>query len=278
MVENTKINIREDQSFEFKNYQPFSFPEGTTDLESILDSCDKDLNAFVNSEGGTLFFGIADDGTVKGQKSMTREKQDWIKTGISNRLGSWKVIKAKKPDNKTCTIAVKLNFVEIIRLDESAQFGYVIPDSYVIRINIKPHYHSITRDRLFFSTFQSYAWQRNLATVVTYRRSDIQLPNAEVYEVDEKSDMNNLILDNLNDESSENPDSLESTIDENKINDNEELDKEIAGDFLLKLQREYSLTINPEYIDGLLLAHDYNVEYVTKIVRQQLLIMRGQNI
>jgi len=278
MVENTVLDIAENQSFEFKNYQPFSFWFKATDLELILASCDKDLNAFVNSDGGTLFFGITNKGAVKGQKSMTRERQDWIQTSISNRLRSWKVI---KPDNTTHDVAVKLDFVEVIRLDKSAQFGYVIPDSCVIRINIKPYYHSITGDQLVFSTFQNDTWIRKLATVVPYRGSDIQLPKAEGYEVDEKTGVNNLILDDLNEESSENPGSSiipKSTIiiDENKINDNEGLDKEkIVRDFLLKLHQDNSLNIDDEYVRNLLLAHDYNVDYVAKIIQQQLLYYNG---
>jgi len=236
------------------------------------------------------FFGIADDGIVQGQKSMTREKRDWIQTGITNRLASWKVI---KPDNTTCNVPVKFDFVEVIRLDESKQFGRVIPDLCVIRINIKPQFHPSTHDQLVFATFDKCVWIRKLATVARCRESDILLSKAEGYEVDEKTGVNNfediplkkrLILDDLNG-SLENPGSMipRSTIitDENKINDNgsdeEELyKKEILRELLWKLRKDLiaqnnnTLEIDDEYVNDLLSAHNYNVDAVAQIIQQQI--------
>ncbi|ETO30093.1 hypothetical protein RFI_07029 [Reticulomyxa filosa] len=180
LIEKTKINVEENAIYEFKNYQPFSLSQGATDLECIMEICDKYLNAFINTNGGTLLFGIADDGTVHGQKEMTKHKQDLISTGISNRLKGWKALNG---DAKCMLHSVlKLDFVEVIRLDESNQFGFIIPDLFLFFISLRHdlirkgrEYHPI--NTLLCLEIDS-TWIRNLATVSLCTGSDIrQLQN-----------------------------------------------------------------------------------------------------
>ena len=66
---------------------------GTTDSEMIIEVADKYLNAFINSKGGTLYFGIHDNGTVIGQKMIDTKKQDELTLGIDQRL---KTMETKK--------------------------------------------------------------------------------------------------------------------------------------------------------------------------------------
>jgi len=87
---------------------------------------------------------------------------------------------------------VKVDFVQVIRLDEPNQIGHIIPDLNVIRINIKPQYHPSTKVQLRFATFQGCVWIKKLASLGRCNDQDIQLQSADGYRLDEKVDENNL--------------------------------------------------------------------------------------
>jgi len=186
MVENTRLNVTETMSFEFKHYQPFSIQQGATDLECIVAKCDQYLNAFINSDGGTLYFGIADDGTVKGQQAMTREKQDLIRRGLDTRLSGWKAVNNEVSLNVSS--ALKVDFVPVIRRDDSSSFGYVVPDLFVIRINVTRQYNPKTNKPLYFTTYDKRMWVKKLASVGRCGEADIQLQSIAGHDMDEKVD------------------------------------------------------------------------------------------
>jgi len=78
--------------------------------------------------------------------------------------------------------------VEVLRLDDVNQIGCVIPDKYVVRVNIKPQFHPTTSNQIIYANF--HTWVRNRAHVGRCRDSDIKLlanNNAPPSENDQKS-------------------------------------------------------------------------------------------
>lgn len=79
-----KISMDEDREHEFKALQFARKPE-----DQIVDYCKKYLNAFLNTEGGKLYFGIEDDGTIYGIPA-NRKLRDHIRLLIDNTLNTIK--------------------------------------------------------------------------------------------------------------------------------------------------------------------------------------------
>jgi len=75
----------------------------------------------------------------------------------------------------------------VIRRDGS-DFGYIVPDLYVIRITVTRQYHPKTKEPLQFTTFEKCKWMRNLASVGRYGETDLQLQSIAGHDVDEKVD------------------------------------------------------------------------------------------
>ena len=61
-VYNTNVNIYEDENYEFKQFQIFSEKDITNHLRQNM----KYFSAFLNSNSGILYFGINDNGDIKG--------------------------------------------------------------------------------------------------------------------------------------------------------------------------------------------------------------------
>lgn len=74
--EDSKVPIEEDAEHEFKAVQNSAQP-----LERIVAYCRKYIVSFLNADGGVLYFGVEDDGTVKGVP-FSRKGRDLLRLGI----------------------------------------------------------------------------------------------------------------------------------------------------------------------------------------------------
>ena len=61
-IYNTNVNIYEDENYEFKQFQISSEKDITSHLRQNM----KYFSAFLNSNSGILYFGINDNGDIKG--------------------------------------------------------------------------------------------------------------------------------------------------------------------------------------------------------------------
>jgi predicted HTH transcriptional regulator len=78
------INVDEDQEHEFKGVQVTKQP-----VEQISDYAEKYINAFLNTNGGTIYFGVEDDGKVRGI-ILNRRGRDLLRLKLDNIVSSFK--------------------------------------------------------------------------------------------------------------------------------------------------------------------------------------------
>eukprot|EP00768_Dysnectes_brevis_P005999 gnl/Dysnectes_brevis/4566_a6195_507.p1 GENE.gnl/Dysnectes_brevis/4566_a6195_507~~gnl/Dysnectes_brevis/4566_a6195_507.p1 ORF type:complete len:711 (+),score=118.06 gnl/Dysnectes_brevis/4566_a6195_507:510-2642(+) len=78
----SEINVEETQYSEFKAVQLSKKP-----IDVMLKHCREYLNAYLNTRGGSIWFAIEDDGTVKGLM-LTRKDRDDIRLGLDGILNS----------------------------------------------------------------------------------------------------------------------------------------------------------------------------------------------
>ena len=115
-----KLKIDEDRCIEFKNVilQRDDFASHT-DMFYIIESAETYLNVFLNDSGGVMFFGVSDDGTVHGQQMMSKNKREYIRNAIGQRLDHFKP--SVSPD------FYSVEFKEVIDMD-----GYCVVDTFVV--------------------------------------------------------------------------------------------------------------------------------------------------
>lgn len=75
--EGAHCGLEEDQTIEFKEIK------GNNPKQSIQKPLDKYIISFLNSEGGSIYWGITDDGIVKGVKLTTSNKDDINKSIVA---------------------------------------------------------------------------------------------------------------------------------------------------------------------------------------------------
>ena len=124
-IYNTNVNIYEDENYEFKQFQISSEKDITSHLRQNM----KYFSAFLNSNSGILYFGINDNGDIKGIELTSELK-------YSFELQLDKIIETydehiKKNKNITYYFhEVQSNGKDIINKDKDKK-------RYVIEINIK---------------------------------------------------------------------------------------------------------------------------------------------
>jgi hypothetical protein len=99
-MEESKVKVEEDGEHEFKAIQNTSQP-----LERIIAYCRKYIVSFLNANGGIMYFGVEDDGTVKGIP-FSRRGRDLLRLGIDTTVSNI------KPQVDTDLVSVKLIPVE----------------------------------------------------------------------------------------------------------------------------------------------------------------------
>lgn len=83
-IEDTKVAMEEDAEHEFKAIQ-----NSTQPLERIIAYCRKYIVSFLNADGGVIYFGVEDDGTVKGVP-FSRRGRDLLRLGIDQTVSNIK--------------------------------------------------------------------------------------------------------------------------------------------------------------------------------------------
>eukprot|EP01114_Cavostelium_apophysatum_P017618 TRINITY_DN5286_c0_g1_i1.p1 TRINITY_DN5286_c0_g1~~TRINITY_DN5286_c0_g1_i1.p1 ORF type:complete len:679 (-),score=119.66 TRINITY_DN5286_c0_g1_i1:38-2074(-) len=78
------LQFDEDQEHEFKSVTTIPDP-----AEAVTQYCMKYINAFLNTNGGTLFFGVEDDGTIIGLK-FNRKKRDQLRLRVDGIVSNFK--------------------------------------------------------------------------------------------------------------------------------------------------------------------------------------------
>ena len=104
--------------FKFVQLQRDDF-QSQTDLSCLLDEAETYLNAFLNTNGGEIYFGVADDGTVRGQPTMNENKRNYIRSAIGQRLRRFNLPVSSE--------FYSVEFKEVIDVD-----GYCVVDTFVI--------------------------------------------------------------------------------------------------------------------------------------------------
>jgi len=69
-------------------------------LNNSFQYIDKYLAAFVNSNGGAIYFGIRDNGIVIGTRDISRKVEDEIQLGVTDKLKKWKCADPKHNGKK----------------------------------------------------------------------------------------------------------------------------------------------------------------------------------
>eukprot|EP01084_Bolivina_argentea_P250274 419261_1 len=149
-IQNASINLTEDLFTEFKQFKDLN---GYCNVIKIGEVMLKYLNAFVNTQGGSIYFGIDDNGIVRGEEFVDEEVQDNIQKYIDNRLRQW----TPKLDGKMIII----DFIQVIRrMDDNN--CYLLPDVMVIRASV----HAIKlQNSVRFKNHDNKSWTKNLASV-----------------------------------------------------------------------------------------------------------------
>eukprot|EP00488_Nonionellina_sp_1-RS-2012_P001413 TRINITY_DN2283_c0_g1_i1.p1 TRINITY_DN2283_c0_g1~~TRINITY_DN2283_c0_g1_i1.p1 ORF type:complete len:177 (+),score=31.09 TRINITY_DN2283_c0_g1_i1:71-532(+) len=110
----------------------------------------------LNTNGGGILFGIADDGSIVGQKCMSKPKRDYIVREITERLN----------DFQPCVPSDYYNvkFKELVDVD-----GYGVIDMYVVVVEAVVLYSG----RQQFVTSRGHYYKRKMISVGGHARSQI---------------------------------------------------------------------------------------------------------
>jgi hypothetical protein len=106
----------EDRFTEFKSFSSFN-------LKGVIEVLANYISGFLNTEGGTLFYGVRDDGVVIGIK-LTRKQRDQLSCTLDSCLNNFRP--HISPDN------VKIEFIEVMGKD-----GKLLHDLYVMEVKVR---------------------------------------------------------------------------------------------------------------------------------------------
>ena len=137
----TYINIGENRNVEFKNYHQSS-DYGSFQL-LILDTIEKYCNAFWNTDGGTIYFGIEDSGIVRGTQPCGLDLIDFLQRAMAQRLKLWEIAVDKangnrngnRNKNKHDEGGMKQKLNDFIKIDsvQVIDQGFIAPNTRIIR-------------------------------------------------------------------------------------------------------------------------------------------------
>lgn len=129
-VEGEVIKVEEDNEHEFKAVQ-----ESTSPASRVIEYCRKYINAFLNSNGGTIYFGVTDDGIIAGI-ILTQKNRDDIKQSVDEILQQYlpkvntNLVKIKfiPVEPKSTHIDISLKYVIEVRVQIGEAPVYTLPD------------------------------------------------------------------------------------------------------------------------------------------------------
>eukprot|EP01122_Echinamoeba_exundans_P011805 TRINITY_DN4818_c0_g1_i1.p1 TRINITY_DN4818_c0_g1~~TRINITY_DN4818_c0_g1_i1.p1 ORF type:complete len:1288 (+),score=282.63 TRINITY_DN4818_c0_g1_i1:108-3971(+) len=109
------IAVEEDREHEFKAVQQTKNP-----LQAISEHCKKYINAFLNTDGGTMYFGVEDDGRLVGVP-LDRKTRDMIRLKIDG------IVSQNHPQVDPHLISV--DFVPVLHPESRAHAKEILRDS-----------------------------------------------------------------------------------------------------------------------------------------------------
>jgi len=128
-------------------------------LKLHLDTVIKYICGFLNSKGGTLYFGINNDGVVKGTEVKDYEIQNFKKKLYDS---------LKKFVPPVGEEEVKVNFAPIYKLNKQQQL-FLVPNSYIVEFVIKKP----PRNDLYFTNYKECFVKRS-ASINQLRTKEIK--------------------------------------------------------------------------------------------------------
>lgn len=164
-VMNTFINLTENGHIEFKQINGSNYNSNLFPLKKIVNIMERYLNGFINMNGGTIYFGINDNGRICGQSLYNqncRKILDMIQLKICERLREWKPSKYTQQLIKN----IDIKCIDLIQIDDKEKVGYIIPNKKIIKASIKPIYMEHTDDEEKKQViFQSSSYNKNVVYV-----------------------------------------------------------------------------------------------------------------
>ena len=180
-IRNTKININESINVEFKHFRPQCDKNGFKLL--VLHTIDKYCNAFWNAgkQGGTIYFGIEDDGTVIGTDTLNDELIDFLQCRMVQLIDKWHIYNGNNENDDLFPLMrlnltknlnglkeikhklhqyIEFNFIQIIDSD-----GYIAPNSRVIAVTVKQPFVCQNGKKIQFYDSNNVAWLKTQAAV-----------------------------------------------------------------------------------------------------------------
>eukprot|EP00484_Ammonia_sp_Unknown_P018294 CAMPEP_0197035752 /NCGR_PEP_ID=MMETSP1384-20130603/13457_1 /TAXON_ID=29189 /ORGANISM="Ammonia sp." /LENGTH=503 /DNA_ID=CAMNT_0042465849 /DNA_START=22 /DNA_END=1533 /DNA_ORIENTATION=+ len=134
-VLNTFIDLTESSEIEFKLLP--STHSGCLPTAQMIAVMERYLNAFINVNGGTIYFGVDDMGRVCGQSlyhKNARKVLDELQLFICEKLREWKPAKY----TQQLIQSVQISMIDIIKMDDKEKVGFVLPNKKIIKASIQP--------------------------------------------------------------------------------------------------------------------------------------------
>jgi hypothetical protein len=98
------IAVEEDREHEFKAVQQTKNP-----MQAISEHCKKYINAFLNTDGGTMYFGVEDDGRLVGVP-LDRKTRDMIRLKIDGIVS--RMLDTAAQPRRACLLTFKRSSVQ----------------------------------------------------------------------------------------------------------------------------------------------------------------------
>lgn len=178
-VLNTFINLTENNKIEFK--QIMNNNSGQFPLKKIVNIMERYLNGFINMNGGTIYFGINDNGRIIGQclyNNNCRKILDEIQLKICEKLREWKPMKYTQKLIKN----INIECVDLIKIDDKEKVGFILPNLKIIKATIKPLFYendekNNNNEQIIFSSSsnnQNVVYVRQLSSLCAYTDKTMQ--------------------------------------------------------------------------------------------------------
>eukprot|EP01083_Nonionella_stella_P052069 138308_1 len=172
-VLNTTINVRENNEIEFKLFD--GSKRATFPMDKVVHIMERYLNGFVNMNGGAIYIGIDDDGRVIGQDLYhchARKILDEIQLRICQKLREW----TPKQYTQRLMRLIKIDMIDVIRIDDAQQVGFVVPNKKVIKASIATVQDSKGNNVIFGSSQVNHGcvYVRHLSSLCAYRDDTMQ--------------------------------------------------------------------------------------------------------
>jgi len=146
-ITQTKFDDHNSLQNEFVNFDKY-------EVADLVDRSEHAVNAFVNSEGGTIFIGIDKEKDIKGVK-LSKVELDNFRERLEGRVTQF------QPQSQNLVSKLNIGFVPVVQAD-----GTFIDNLVVIKISIEgPHLNS-KGEPIVFRTAQGELWMKKIGYIV----------------------------------------------------------------------------------------------------------------